>query len=71
VVKNSQSKGAPEGGQPKPQSHSIYTPICSENIANWVIISFILNPNIFTDFSTRIGTYMYDICVLDDVGVLG
>jgi len=35
-----------------------------------VIISFTLNPNIFTDFSTRIGTCMYDICVLDDVGIL-
>ena len=47
------------------------THLPAQKISKWVIISFTINPNIFTDFSTRIGTCMCDIGVSDDVGVLG
>jgi len=47
------------------------TRLPAQKISKWVIISFTLNPNIFTDVSRRIGTCMCDICTLDDNGVLG
>jgi len=47
------------------------TRLLAQQISMWVIISFTLNSNIFTNFSTRIGTCMCDICVLDDLGVVG
>jgi len=69
VVKKAQIIGAKEVDQIISGSQPNHTSTCTENqqVGDYFLH---LKSYHFYYFSTRIGTCMFDICVLDDIGVL-